>query len=261
MKKFAILFLGFGILLLGSCSEDAMNSQNENSLSSQQVKAQMEANAATEGLDIMLSELLLNDKSASTKKIGSECATLIFTEQRISVNYNNCTVNGNNVNGTLILSASNDGNTEDSEGSFNISFKTFSYNNHVLEGSKKISYDFSNASTPLFTIDTDMSVINNNGAITSHKGSKEFSYNLANMNTENEFVRCIGAWDIIHHGITYQYKVTTPLAGKLNCAYITSGVVALEVNGLTASLDFGEGDCDKNGTVVYPNGDKEEISW
>ncbi|GGW44495.1 hypothetical protein GCM10007383_31190 [Arenibacter certesii] len=237
-----------------------MNNHNEKSLSSEQVKAQMEANATTEGLDVMLSELLLTDKSASTKKIDSDCTALIFTDNRIAVSYTNCTINGNTVNGTLILTG-NDSDTEGSKGSFDISFKTFSYNNHVLEGSKRISYDFSNAGKPIFTVDTDMSLENKDGEVISHKGSKEFSYILTNMNTENEYVKCIGAWNIVHQGTTYHFKVTTPLAGKLNCAYITSGVVILEVNGLTASLDFGEGNCDKMGAVIYPNGEREEISW
>ncbi|MFD2790280.1 hypothetical protein KCTC52924_03218 [Arenibacter antarcticus] len=259
MKKYSVLLLGFGMLLLSGCSNDALNDYSK-SLTSQEVQVQMEANSATEGLDEMLSQLLITNKVGSTNKTNTDCAALSFVGKSISVVYNQCVVDGNTVNGTLTLTAK-EGNTEGTTGSFEISFNSFAYNNYVLEGTKSMVFDFSQANKLVFTIDTNMKFVDANDLVTTHKGSKIYTWNIDNFNTEGADVSCSGAWDIVRNATTYKFKIDTPLTGKIGCAYITTGVLALEVEGLSASLDFGDGDCDQKGTVNYPNGKSEEISW
>ena len=260
MKKYSSLLLGLGILLFIGCSKDAMNDPNNESLSSQEVQAQMKVNETTEGLDEMLAQLLINNKSGSTNKTSSECVSITFTENNISVVYDQCVIDGKTLNGSIILTAM-EGDEEGTTGRFAISFKAFTYNNYVLEGTKSMVFNFSEPRKPTITIDTDMAFVDQDEVVTTHKGSKIFTWHMDNFNTEEPDFTCVGAWDIMHKDITYQFEVTSPLGGKLNCPYIISGVVALEVHGLKASLDFGSGECDQAGTIIFPNGDTKDVSW
>lgn len=260
MKKYTILLLGFGMLLGIGCSNDAKNDLNNKGLSPKEVKVQMQVNNATEGLDELLAQLLINNTLGSTNKNGSDCAIFSFTEKSISVAYNTCTINGNILDGTLKLTAGYE-NVEGTKGNFVINFDAFSFNDHILEGTKSFTFDYSVVNRPIFTIVTDISIENAQGETIGHIGNKELTWHLDRPNGEGADFSCSGEWDIVHNGTTYSFQIIDPLSGIIGCAYITSGVLALEVDGLTASLDFGQGVCDQKGTVNYPNGKSEEISW
>lgn len=52
-------------------------------------------------------------------------------------------------------------------------------------------------------------------------------------------------------GANYQYNITTPLKKKLNCEWIVSGVLTLQVTGLPLiTMDYGTGSCDNNATIT-----------
>jgi hypothetical protein len=261
MKTLNYLILSIGVLLFVGCSNDAMNDLNNEGLSSEQVKAQMEVNAVSDGLDELVSELLINDKAGKSNKTSTEeCATLAFTENSITVAYNQCIIRGKSVSGTIVLTGNN-GSTDGSKGSFEVSFTDFTYNDHLLNGSKTFSFDFSDSNGPVFNIVTDATFEDANGDIITWKGNKVLTWYFDQINAEGADVTCTGDWDITVNDTTYQFAVTEPLGANLGCAFITTGVMQLEVNGMTASLDFGTGSCDQKGTVTYPNGETEEVSW
>lgn len=60
-------------------------------------------------------------------------------------------------------------------------------------------------------------------------------------------------------GNTYQKEVIEPLRREMACRFIVSGVLELSKNGNTASLDFGDGECDAMGMLTKPDGSTEEI--
>lgn len=260
MKTFNYLVLSFGLMLVAACSNDAMNNLNDESLTPEQVKAQMQVNSVSDGLDELVSELLINDKEGKTNKTNTECASLAFTEESITVTYNQCIIKGKTVSGTIVLTGNN-GSTDGSIGSFEVTFTDFTYNDYLLNGTKSFAFDFSDSNGPTFTVVTDATFEDDNGNKIIWKGDKVLSWHFDQINAEGADVSCTGDWDITVDGITYEFTVTEPLSANLGCAFITSGVMQLEVNGMTASLDFGTGSCDQTGTVTYPNGESEEISW
>jgi len=260
MKTFKYLVLSFGFILIAACSNDAMNALNDESLTPEQVKSQMQVNSVSDGLDELVSELLINDKAGKTNKTSTECATLAFTENSITVAYNQCIIKGKTISGTIVLTGNN-GSTDGSKGSFEVTFTDFTYNDYLLNGTKTLSFDFTDSNSPTFTIVTNATFEDDNGNTVIWKGDKVLSWHLDQINAEGADVTCTGDWDITVDGITYEFTVTEPLSANLGCAFITSGVMQLEVNGMTASLDFGTGTCDQTGTVTYPNGESEEVSW
>ena len=260
MKTFNYLVLSFGFILISACSNDAMNGLNDESMTPEQVKSQMQVNSVSDGLDELVSELLINDKAGKSNKTNTECATLAFTENSITVAYNQCIIQGKTISGTIVLTGNN-GSTDGTKGSFEVSFTDFTYNDYLLNGTKTFAFDFSDSNSPTFTIVTDATFEDDNVDIVIWKGNKVLSWHLDQINAEGADLTCTGDWDITVDGITYEFTVTEPLGANLGCAFITSGVMQLEVNDMTASLDFGAGTCDQTGTVTFPNGESEEISW
>src|SRR5690606_20903413 len=133
MRQFTILLIGFGMLLGIGCSKDADNDPNDTGLSVQEVQAQMQVYNTTNDLDEILANLLIDDKSATSNKNGTDCAVLNFTEESISITYNQCNVNGDKLDGTITLTG-NDGGVEGTEGVFVISFDAFKFNDYLLDG-------------------------------------------------------------------------------------------------------------------------------
>ncbi|MCK0191077.1 hypothetical protein [Arenibacter sp. F20364] len=262
MKIFNYLVLIFGFILIAACSNDADNDLNNESLTSEQVKSQMQVNSISDGLDEMVSELLINDKAGKSNKSNTDsaCAAITFTEESMSVAYNQCIIRGKTVSGTIVLTGNN-GNTEGNTGSFEVTFTDFTFNGHLLNGTKTFSFDFSDSNSPTFTVVTDATFEDANGDIIDWKGNKVLSWHLDQINAEGADVTCTGDWDITVNGIKYEFTVAEPLGANLGCAFITTGLMQLEVGDMTASLDFGTGSCDQKGTVTYPNGETEEVSW
>lgn len=60
-------------------------------------------------------------------------------------------------------------------------------------------------------------------------------------------------------GNVFIKETITPLRREWSCRFIVSGVLEISRNDLTASLDFGDGECDAKGVLTYPDGSTEEI--
>ena len=52
-------------------------------------------------------------------------------------------------------------------------------------------------------------------------------------------------------GADYQYNITTPLKKKVNCQWIVSGILTLQVAGLPLiTMDYGTGNCDNEADII-----------
>jgi hypothetical protein len=61
------------------------------------------------------------------------------------------------------------------------------------------------------------------------------------------------------NGVNYSATITEPLVKKALCRWISEGVVEFTRDGKTATLDFGNGTCDRFGTLTLPNGNTHVI--
>lgn len=57
--------------------------------------------------------------------------------------------------------------------------------------------------------------------------------------------------------IAAQVSITEKLQRKLNCAYIDKGILTITANGHTATLDYGNGDCDNKALLTLNDKTKE----
>jgi hypothetical protein len=56
------------------------------------------------------------------------------------------------------------------------------------------------------------------------------------------------------NGLAFSSTITEPLIKKATCRWISEGKIEFTRDGNTSSLDFGDGTCDRFGTLTTPNG-------
>jgi hypothetical protein len=61
------------------------------------------------------------------------------------------------------------------------------------------------------------------------------------------------------NGRDFTATITEPLIKRADCRWISSGVIEFTVGDRTRSLDFGDGTCDRFGTLTLANGDSYSI--
>ncbi len=67
------------------------------------------------------------------------------------------------------------------------------------------------------------------------------------------------ATGVNRNGKDFTANTTSPLIKWAGCRWISQGVIEFKVDGRTRSLDFGDGTCDRFGTLTLANGDSYSI--
>lgn len=140
-----------------------------------------------------------------------------------------------------------------------ISFYNFTINGNQIEGMKVVEktgeYQYSITVTGGRISFTDGTVFTRN---MSHTRTWTSGYETPFQVWDDEFAidgTCSG---VTRKNKTYLNVITSPLIVKNNCRWITEGVVELTVDNKTATLDYGDGTCDRFATVSV-NGNTFQI--
>lgn len=141
----------------------------------------------------------------------------------------------------------------------NYEFVGFYHNAVLLEGNKTFTRAMSVATTsspshPIVTMNLDMIATFPNGKSYHRVGTRVreivAGYDTALL-TDNVY-NVTGNWTTTFPSTVIQYSsITTPLVVKLNCGNIVQGVITSTRNGNTATLDYGNGDCDNLAVFTY----------
>lgn len=68
-----------------------------------------------------------------------------------------------------------------------------------------------------------------------------------------------GSSGVNRNGKSFTTEIVTPLVRKGLCPWTVSGTKTLTIDGKTATVDYGDGTCDRKATVVLPNGTTKQI--
>ena len=60
-------------------------------------------------------------------------------------------------------------------------------------------------------------------------------------------------------GNAFEYNIIEPLLKNKSCKWIVDGVSEVNVNGKQLTIDFGNGDCNRNAVITLPNGKTKDI--
>ena len=64
---------------------------------------------------------------------------------------------------------------------------------------------------------------------------------------------------VLTNGETVDWTIQTPLVKANNCYWVSAGTGTLNINGLDALVDYGDGNCDNKATVTV-NGQTYNIT-
>lgn len=261
MKKNFVLFAALLLLSLGfqACQKD-----NENTFFSEQTTAEDIAshNDLTEQADAEMDEFVPDNFTAGVEDRG--CATVTFAQPKgtwpniITIDFGTgCTKpDGRTLKGKIIVQQSNAMNVAGATRT--VTYDNFFIENVQLTGTRTLTNTGLNASgQPVF----------------SKKGSETLTFPSGDQSTRNidhtrvltegfgTTVRADDVWSVTgtdtgtnRQGDPYTVTITTALMKRAVCPWIGAGVIEFNLNGKTRSLDFGNGDCDREATLTLADG-------
>lgn len=141
----------------------------------------------------------------------------------------------------------------------NVTFVNFSINGNLIEGEKNIEK----------TANYTYTITLQDGKITFTDGTTYTRTFTRTRTWVAGFDTPYYIWDDIHtvagnaagvnrNGNTYTHQITNALMIKLNCRWIVEGTIEMTVGDKSATLDYGNGDCDNIATVTI-NGKTYEV--
>lgn len=171
--------------------------------------------------------------------------------------------NGNVLRGKIIITFTFNPNA--TSHTINYQFDNFYHNAIKFEGNKSFTRTMTtataaSASHPIVVMTMDMSAIFPDGRVFTRVGTRTREiiegYNTPTVFLDNVY-RITGNWTTTRPNSTVQTStITTPLRVRMSCAsvnkpLIVSGVISFERNNQTATLDYGNGDCDNLAVFTF----------
>lgn len=256
MKKIRIAcYLTLSVLVLASCSDDAEdNGAIEQELTQAEVQSILETDEVTSVVDDALAELFAATTTTSKSAPGNECYSAEYTDNGFTATFNNCVLNDtDNINGTLIVTY----NLDSSTASYTATYEDFFVGTIRVNGTRTFTLVGSEMESSVsFTIASNISVEFEDGETISENGTKTFA--IVFEEGQDALWNLSGNWTVQVDGNTY--TVSGNVSKDLICEYWTQGTMTVTKNGLEIDVDFGDGTCDDQATVIYPNGATEDIS-
>ncbi|MCC6459996.1 MAG: hypothetical protein IT260_05980 [Saprospiraceae bacterium] len=131
---------------------------------------------------------------------------------------------------------------------------TRAWTNNGLNASSQWSFTVTSTNVKLSYPDGSSQSWNQNHTVTLIDGA----YNL---NPWDDVWSTTGtASGVNREGLAYTANITQALIKKTACNWISAGEIEFAAGGNSARVDFGNGDCDNKGTLIFPNGDSIQIT-
>jgi hypothetical protein len=254
-QVFKSLLLVFVITGFQSCSKDAEMDLMPDSakLNQTELRTILEADSYTGLMDEVVMDLIEKTVPGRAKIADEDCYQINYTEYGFRAEFGNCILNTTeNVNGVLEVTFSESGGNT----SVSVNYTGFFVGGVQLSGTRIIDITQSGETNIDLAVQSDMTVALPEGTILKEKGSKALQIKLGNT-LGNTTYGLTGNWTVSDGFATYAVDIREPLAGNLGCPYAVMGLMDIEKNGREISVDFGDGACDNEVTLIFPNGSRE----
>ncbi len=252
---FKTLLFVFVVTGFQSCSKDAeMDLNSEGSeLSKVELRTILETDAYTGLMDEVLMDLIEKNGPGTAKFADENCYEITYTDSGFRAEFGNCVLNTTeNVNGVLeVTYAESAQNT-----SFTVTYTNFFVGAAQLSGTRTIGIRQSGDTRIDLAVQSDMTVVLPEGTVLTEKGSKVLQIQLGNSLGDTTYALS-GSWTVSDGTATYEVDIRESLEGNLACPYAVRGLMDIEKNGLEIGVDFGDGTCDNEVILVYPNGARD----
>jgi len=282
MKSKILLFATLlSITFFIGCNNESVNvAATSNTITADETVVNAEIDATVDDLSIIAEDQFDMQKSSAAKTSAGmksmlpPCAivTAVLTNdtwtRTIDFGTQGCALpNGNIVKGKIIISFSKNFTTPIRTITYKL--EGFYHNDKLIEGSKTITHELKNSDLladihPVTTHSIDVKVTFPDGKIYTRIGTRvrEMVEGFATMTNWEDNVFNVWGYHIttFPNGSKYTCTIKTPLLIKMSCKmpFPVSGVVEIVKNEAKATLDCGNGDCDKLATITL-NGVSKEI--
>lgn len=170
--------------------------------------------------------------------------------------------NGNSVSGKVLLTYLKD--VTANQKTITLSLEDYTYNNVAVTGGATIIRTRNNANgNPQSLVNSAYEGTWPAGLSASFEGNRTREW-IAGYGSgtwaDNVFLLTGSSTYINRLGNIWTKEITTTLRKEMACRFVVSGVLAISRNDATASLDFGNGECDNKGEMTWPNGEVTEVN-
>jgi hypothetical protein len=263
LKKTALFsFLATTFLFVGCTSSDDSDPNEEVNFSAEDSQRAAQADNVVEGtFSIMESGYVEveEEPDRTSASLFPPCTTITFTPNgnggTILLDFGEeCQLNnGSVVSGTITLEY---GPFTAGTRTITYSFGDFTYNENGVEGGGEILREIANTNgNPQSTINEEIIVSFPNTTVTATRNGLRVAEWVEGIGTGtwlDNVYHITGNWDTVFtNGFQRSGEVTETLVRKLNCLYLVSGVLEVQQDGLTAAIDWGDGDCDNLATFIF----------
>lgn len=160
--------------------------------------------------------------------------------------------NGANVSGIINLEY---GPFDGGSRTINYTFEDFTYNNNGVTGGGEIVRQIANQNgNPQSTVNESITVSFPGTEVTATRDGlriAEWVEGVGSGTWTDNVYHITGNWNTVFtNGFTRSGEVTETLVRELSCLYLVSGVLEIQQEGFTGSIDWGDGDCDNLATLT-----------
>lgn len=266
-RKFVVLML-MGVLTLSSCSNEGAENTIAPGDSESLIETRQsgEIDVLSEGVSAVIEEVYTKDELLSNSRTFDvvsylpDCITITTiitaTSKEKTIDFGEgCELpNGHMLKGIIYMSYQKDMTALTKE--ISVSFQGFYVNDVNIEGTKSVFRVRSNDS-PQSTFNIDIVVTWPDGSYASRVGVRlrEWieGYGSGNWG-DNVFLITGNRTTTFRNGNIRVGEVVQALRRELVCNFLVSGIINLQRNNNTVTLDFGGGLCDNEALVTLPDG-------
>jgi len=275
---FSIIAL-VAIFTLGSCSKD--NNSADSSLTNADAVAANKMDKAANDVSDIVEDVYFQQYPSSAGKNATTFVSALPMCARVSdptienntwyrtVAFENCTFNGNVLNGQIIVSGAlplPNANTLATTGyTINYEFINFTHNAILIEGNRSITRKFASSQLsannhPIHIMQLNMTAFFPNGDVYTRVGTRtrECVENFGDGILSNNVYKIYQSiTNTRPNGAQHSHIVleTSPLKIDMACQYkVISGVLTITGPSNSAVIDYGNGDCDNNATIAINGG-------
>lgn len=257
------LFVIPALLLFQSCDTDEITETTEVNISSENaVRAAKTDNVAEGTFNIIEQAFVENEtegRGVTQTSLFPNCTEITITSQgntfTILLDFgDSCTLNnGNVVSGKILLEY---GPLVGGTYTIDYTFQEFEFNQNGVEGGGSILYEIANQNdNPQSTLTQNITVSFPNTTVTATRIGTRIAEWVEGVGTGtwlDNIYYVTGNWQTeFTNGFARSGEVTETLIYKTACPYLVAGRLEIMQDGLTAEIDFGNGECDNQAVFIY----------
>ncbi len=257
----ALLFGGF-FLFIGCDKEDNDPQEEVNFNSDNSARAAKMDNVAEGTFNIMEQAFVENEiegRGINLLSLFPDCTEITVSTQGNHVLVlldfgDTCTLNnGNVVSGSILLDY---GPLVGGTYTVTYIYNDFTFNDNGVSGGGNFLYEIANQNgNPQSTLNASITVSFPNTIVTGTRNGLRVSEWVEGIGTGtwvDNVYHVTGNWQTeFSNGFERSGEVTDTLVRKLSCRYLVSGVLEVTQDGVTAAIDFGDGECDNQAIFIY----------